>query len=44
MFQSMGFSHPRYTPMIKKFAAVVSWMIIAGFISVPIAVLLGLVR
>jgi succinate dehydrogenase / fumarate reductase cytochrome b subunit len=44
MFQSMGLSHPRYTPMIKKFAAVVSWALIAGFIAVPIAVLLGLVR
>ena len=44
MFQSMGLSHPRYTPMIKKFAAVFSWVLIAGFISVPVAVLLGLVR
>src|SRR5262249_34524339 len=44
MFQSMGFSHPRYTPMIKKFAAVFSWVLIAGFISIPLSVLLGLVR
>jgi succinate dehydrogenase / fumarate reductase cytochrome b subunit len=44
MFQSMGFSHPRYTPMIKTFAAIFSWILIAGFISVPIAVLTGLVR
>jgi len=44
MFQSLGFSHPRYTPMIKKFAAVFSWILIAGFISVPVAVLTGLVR
>ena len=44
MFQSLGLSHPRYTPMIKKFAAVFSWVLIAGFISVPIAVLAGLVR
>jgi len=44
MFQSVGFSHPRYTPMIKKFAAVFSWILIAGFVSVPIAVLTGLVR
>jgi hypothetical protein len=29
--------------MIKRFAAVFSWLLIAGFISVPIAVLLGLV-
>ena len=44
MFQSIGFSHPRYTPKIKKFAAVFAWVLIAGFISVPVAVLAGLVR
>jgi succinate dehydrogenase / fumarate reductase, cytochrome b subunit len=44
MFQSVGFSHPRYTPMIRKFAAVFSWLLIAGFISVPIAVVAGMVR
>lgn len=44
MFQSVGFSHPRYTPMIKRFAAIFSWILIAGFISVPIAVLTGVVR
>jgi succinate dehydrogenase / fumarate reductase, cytochrome b subunit len=44
MFQSLGFSHPRYTPMIKKFAAVFSWLLIAGFIAVPISVLVGLLK
>ncbi len=44
MFQSIGFSHPKYTPLIKKFAAVFSWLLIAGFISVPVAVLAGVVR
>jgi succinate dehydrogenase / fumarate reductase cytochrome b subunit len=44
MFQSVGFSHPRYTPMLKKFASVFSWLLVAGFISIPIAVLAGLVR
>lgn len=44
MFQSMGLSHPRYTPLIKKFAAVFSWILTAGFIAVPLAVLAGLVR
>ena len=44
MFQSVGFSHPKYTPMIKTFAAVFAWILIAGFISVPLAVLTGLVR
>ena len=44
MFQSIGFSHPRYTPIIKKFSAIFSWILIAGFIAVPIAVLAGIVR
>jgi succinate dehydrogenase / fumarate reductase cytochrome b subunit len=44
MFQSIGFSHPRYTPLIKKFASVFSWLLIAGFIAVPISVLAGIVR
>jgi len=44
MFQSIGFSHPRYTPLIKKFAAVFSWLLIAGFVSVPIAVIAGIVH
>jgi succinate dehydrogenase / fumarate reductase cytochrome b subunit len=44
MFQSVGFSHPRYTPLIKKFSGIFAWVLIAGFISVPIAVLAGLVR
>jgi succinate dehydrogenase cytochrome b subunit len=43
MFQSIGFSHPKYTPLIKKFAAIFSWLLIAGFISIPIAILAGIV-
>jgi succinate dehydrogenase / fumarate reductase, cytochrome b subunit len=44
MFQSIGFNHPRYTPLLKKFSAVFSWLLIAGFIAVPIAVLAGYLR
>lgn len=44
MFQSLGFSHPRYTPMIKRFASIFSWILIAGFIAVPIAVITELVK
>lgn len=43
MFQTLGFSHPRYTPMIKRAAAVVAILITAGFISIPIAVMTGVV-
>ena len=44
MFQSVGFSHPLYTPLIRRAAAVIAWILIAGFISVPLSVLTGLVR
>lgn len=41
MFQSMGFSHPRYTPKIRAFARTFSVLLVLGFLSVPVAVLLG---
>jgi succinate dehydrogenase / fumarate reductase cytochrome b subunit len=44
MFQSLGFSHPRYTPMLKRGAAVVAILIAAGNISIPVSVLAGLVK
>jgi succinate dehydrogenase / fumarate reductase cytochrome b subunit len=43
MFQTLGFSHPRYTPLIKRASAVVAILITAGFISIPIAVMTGVV-
>jgi succinate dehydrogenase / fumarate reductase cytochrome b subunit len=43
VFQSLGWSHPRYTPAIKKGAAVFAILIAAGFVSVPLAVVTGLV-
>ena len=43
IFQTLGFSHPRYTPIIKRAAAWVAVVITAGFISIPISVLTGLV-
>ena len=42
MFQSVGISHPRYTPMLKKAAAVLSILVAVGNCSIPIAVLAGL--
>ena len=44
MFQSLGFSHPRYTPVLKRSAVVVAILIAAGNISIPVSVLAGLVR
>ena len=44
MFQSLGAHHPNYTPVIKKFAAVMAFAIALGNISIPVAVLAGWVR
>jgi succinate dehydrogenase / fumarate reductase, cytochrome b subunit len=44
MFQSLGISHPRYTPALQKFAAVTAILICLGNISIPISILLGVVR
>ena len=44
MFQSIGFNHPRHTPILKTAATVLSIIIVAGFISIPVSVLFGWVR
>ena len=44
MFQSLGFSHPRYTPILKKGAAIFAIVIAIGNCSIPIAVMAGLVK
>ncbi len=44
MFQSLGAHHPNYTPIIKRFAAVMAFAIALGNISIPIAVLAGWVK
>jgi succinate dehydrogenase / fumarate reductase cytochrome b subunit len=43
MFQTLGVSHPRYTPWLKRFAAAFAIFIAVGNISIPVAVLAGLV-
>jgi len=44
MFQSMGINHPRYTPLLKKGAAIVAILIAIGNMSIPIAVMAGLLH
>jgi len=44
MFQTLGISHPRYTPWFKKAAALLAIVIFVGFISVPLSVVLGYVQ
>jgi succinate dehydrogenase / fumarate reductase cytochrome b subunit len=44
MFQSMGIDHPRYTPLLKKGAAIVAILIAIGNCSIPVAVMAGLLH
>ncbi len=44
MFQSLGLSHPRYTPWIKRGAAAGAVIIAGGNIFIPLAVLAGIIR
>ena len=41
MFQSIGWNHPRYSPMVRKLAVAAAILIVLGNISIPISVLLG---
>ena len=41
MFQSLGIHHPRYTPILKKFAAAFAWFVALGNISIPVMVMIG---
>jgi succinate dehydrogenase / fumarate reductase cytochrome b subunit len=43
MFQSVGFSHPKHTPRINALAAVVAGAIVVGYVSIPIAILTGII-
>jgi succinate dehydrogenase / fumarate reductase cytochrome b subunit len=44
MLQSLGLTHPRHTPFLKKIAAALAIVIVAGYISIPMSVLLGFVK
>lgn len=44
MFQSLGINHPRHTPLLQKAAIAFAVIITAGFISIPVSILLGLVK
>lgn len=41
MFQSLGWKNPAHTRLIGRFAAVISWVIFLGYISIPIAIMMG---
>ncbi len=44
MFQSLGLNNPKYDPLIRKLAALITFVIVAGNISMPLAVLGGIIR
>jgi succinate dehydrogenase / fumarate reductase, cytochrome b subunit len=44
MLQSLGISPPQYTPALQKCAAAVAILICLGNISIPISVLLGIIK
>src|SRR6202000_1101970 len=44
MFQSLGIHQPQHTTALKKGALVIAVLIVLGYISIPISVLLGLVK
>lgn len=43
LFQSLGFNHPTFTPMIKRAVPVVAWGWALCFISIPVSCLLGII-
>jgi succinate dehydrogenase cytochrome b subunit len=44
MTQSLGLAHPRYDRLRRVFAAAITGIVVAGNISIPLAVLAGIVR
>jgi succinate dehydrogenase / fumarate reductase cytochrome b subunit len=44
MFQSVGLAHPRLSPILKNAARSVALLIVVGYISIPISVLLGFIK
>jgi succinate dehydrogenase / fumarate reductase cytochrome b subunit len=43
MFQSVGINHPKYNRLIRGAATFFTVIVVIGFISVPVAVLLGVI-
>lgn len=41
MFQSVGLAHPLHTLLLKKAALVIAILIVVGYISIPISIMLG---
>jgi succinate dehydrogenase / fumarate reductase cytochrome b subunit len=44
MFQSVGLAHKRHTPVLKTVAGATATLIVLGYISIPISIMLGFVK
>ncbi len=44
MFQSLGFSHPVYTPWLQRLSKLVAILLAIGYISIPVAALAGFLK
>ena len=44
MFQSVGLAHPRHTLRLRRAALWIAILIVLGYISIPISILLGFVK
>ena len=44
MFQTVGFSHPTYTPWLKTLAWVVAVAMVLGYVSMPVSVMVGILE
>jgi succinate dehydrogenase / fumarate reductase cytochrome b subunit len=44
MFQSVGLAHPRLSPYLRSAARATAILIVLGYISIPISVLLGFIK
>ena len=43
MFQSVGLNHPKYNRLVRTLATIIAIVVVVGFISIPVAVLLGFI-
>ncbi|MBI5368373.1 MAG: succinate dehydrogenase cytochrome b subunit [Planctomycetes bacterium] len=44
MCQTVGLNHPRYTPWLRALSVLVGWGLALGNISIPLAVMAGVIR
>ena len=43
-FQTIGFNHPRYEPKIRCASRAIAWILVAGYLTIPAAVLFGILK